>query len=1197
MIKSVSKISFIHQLVFVLSLAPSLFSAQTDLADSSDLGWQPLSFPFEDNIALAALLDSANGWILGNESRQLYRLQDGNWQVVLPPANVQYWMLVGYFADGPWFVCYNKHNYRYFLRHEKQGATTDYYTPNADPILQIDYLAPNNIWAVCQWGQIMHFDGNRWELVPCPIFGHVTNIGMANDSCGWAGGKYRDQGFLLHWNGRNWQIKMQLKKDAVPNVALVNDTLGYGFLTDDSWIIKLTLDQCYLLPFASLIQDTVVATWQDVPRPIFVNTNAIVTSGRIATYANRQRDILWFTKPPKKPQAKIYLLTHDGKVIFVRPQSPMMPQIKWQFFDLPMKGTADEYGVAIADIDSDGDEDIYTINTSDKNHLFLYEGNRQITIKVPVEWQFVDGAEHLNLLGVARSKEGAVVYDMGATLADMDNDGDRDIYVTSMYEKNVLFENIRNQVFREVAVKAGVSGGIVRSQVGIWGDVDNDGDVDLFVTNEDTTNMLFHNNGFGRFKEITKQAGLISRRGGKSATFGDLDGDGDLDLVVTFFNLPNRVYRNEGIHPQTGLPFFSDLTLQWLPPGADSLAKSTAACLADFDNDGDLDLYICNLVSTNRLYENDGAGCFTDITVAAGLLDSCLTSSACFFDADNDGDLDLFLSNRGPNLFFKNLGNRKFIQDEKTFKLESVCYSNGVACGDPDGDGDLDLYVANNDAESIYYENLLNNKNYLEIKLIGTASNRDAIGAKAFLYEAGRVDQKEYLLGLREVNGGYGYGCMNSTTIHFGVPSDKKYDLKIWFPSGIEIIQTNLSPGQLLTIQEQTGWAKGVASGRREIMRIVKSPIVQLEFFKFIGMTVIFIAVSLILKAKKWIIARTTYYLPIFSLVIYVLFAAIANGHGFWVALLFPMAAAFIFFAGLVWLEKSDLTQVTQERLAEELLVSCKAFDHGSWATSCLNQLQLFSVNLPPNQPINEKVEQQLKETILSYYQLAFKELGRIHQLAQQAAIQVHAASELERLRLLLAANLEKIKVALALKKGVAADLLKNVYRLVEQIKLNVREVNGAVARWFTCDAITSIQRALSAVENKMKLHPTLITDDPPPQELMVCIKPNELAMILDNLLENAQRAMIGQPDPQITLKLRQNDRHLLVEFSDNGCGIPRKLWDEIFEESYTTKSNSKGGFGLYYSRRTLEKYGGSIEVARSSRNRGTTFVIKLRRS
>ncbi len=89
---------------------------------------------------------------------------------------------------------------------------------------------------------------------------------------------------------------------------------------------------------------------------------------------------------------------------------------------------------------------------------------------------------------------------------------------------------------------------------------------------------------------------------------------------------------------------------------------------------------------------------------------------------------------------------------------------------------------------------------------------------------------------------------------------------------------------------------------------------------------------------------------------------------------------------------------------------------------------------------------------------------------------------------------------------------------------------------------------------------------------------------------------MINHPNPKITIKLSQTDRYLFIEFSDNGCGIPKKLWDQIYEEGYTTKSNGNGGFGLYYSRRTLEKYGGNIEVARSAKNRGTKFLLKLRR-
>ena len=160
--------------------------------------------------------------------------------------------------------------------------------------------------------------------------------------------------------------------------------------------------------------------------------------------------------------------------------------------------------------------------------------------------------------------------------------------------------------------------------------------------------------GAGQFTEITHEAGLASSRSGKGATFGDIDLDGDLDLVVPYFSLRNRIYRNKGTDEKTNLVYFEDVTDDWLPSGSDSSAKSASATLADVDNDGDLDLYFANLVFSNRLYENDGTGKFTDITMESGLLDSSLSHSGCFFDADNSGKLDLYISNRGRNIFYKN---------------------------------------------------------------------------------------------------------------------------------------------------------------------------------------------------------------------------------------------------------------------------------------------------------------------------------------------------------------------------------------------------------------------------------------------------------------------------------------------------------------------------------------------------------------
>ena len=109
------------------------------------------------------------------------------------------------------------------------------------------------------------------------------------------------------------------------------------------------------------------------------------------------------------------------------------------------------------------------------------------------------------------------------------------------------------------------------------------------------------------------------------------------------------------------------------------------------------------------------------------------------------------------------------------------------------------------------------------------------------------------------------------------------------------------------------------------------------------------------------------------------------------------------------------------------------------------------------------------------------------------------------------------------------------------------------------------------------------------------CIKPSEFSAVLDNLLHNGDRAMTNKSDREITIKTNTIDQHFLIEFTDTGIGISKKLWHKIFEANYSTKQGNKGGFGLYYSRSMLEKYGGSIEVLKSGKNKGTTFLMKLK--
>ena len=1184
--------------LFLLTCKIFAFNSDSDSVNQNSFNWKVLSFPFKDEISQAILFDSLNGWAISFETKKLYQLNNGKWYLSPESRLYGFISLFGFSQNNLWFSCLDKQRYRYFLRHFNGTEWKNIYPPNSDGIRGLDYITADNIWGACEWGEIIHYNGKEWKLVPSPIFIHFNCMAMVNDTLGWLAGEYRGNGVLFRWDGKEWNLMKRFKKREITSTIMVNSSTGWAFLSQKNDITGILFknEQLSDVKFSSLIEDTIYVNLPDIDRPIFYYPKAsAVTSFRISfiTKENGKREILVSTKK-RGSTGNFYWLTSDGKVYLIKRKKSKRFKNLSRIIQISKSNFTNEYGVAFADFDNDGDEDIYSINAEGGNRLLLFGGNSRI--KTIMKKSFIEAAIRLNILGRYRTDSGDYIYDMGATVADMDNDGDNDLYIACLYGKNQLYENINGRRFWEIGRRVGVCCGNARSNVGIWGDIDNDGDLDLFVTNEDTTNMLFLNDGVGQFEEITHQAGLTSLGSGKCATFGDIDQDGDLDLVVPYFCLPNRIYRNKGIHPQTGLPYFEDVTEQCLPSGLDSIAKSTSACLADFDNDGDLDLYITNLVFTNRLFENDGTGKFKDITRSAGLIDSSMSHSCSFFDIDNDGDLDLFVTNRGRNLFYRNVGNKKFIRDTTMFNREEVAYSTGMACGDPDNDGDIDFYVANNDQLSKYYKNLLNNNAFIKIKLIGTKSCRNAIGAKAFLYPAGHLDEKEYLLGLREVNGGSGYGCMNSTSIHYGIEPNKKYDLKIWFPSGIEIVKKNIPAGRILIIEEQSGWAKLSSLGRRMITHYLKERFYQLEYLKFFTLLILFISLAIILARKEKIASQNKIYLIGIPFIFYSIFIGITfKRGGFWTAHFIPILLAIFSFVVVYLLLKKQLTNKIRLHLAEELLISCRAFDHGNWASSYLNQLQLFSTNLIVKQKISDSVAEKLQECILGFYEMVYQPIENISQLAVDSNIRVTQANELGRQLLLLSQNLNKIKIAMIIKKQIKAETWKNVYRLIDGMKLNIADINENVIRFFSCNPISVIRKTVAFFQRQVNYPISIFDKNISGKELLVCIKSAELTAIIDNLLQNADQALNPKRDPRVTIRFKINNYFLLIEISDNGQGIPRKLWEKIFDQNYSSKTGRNGGFGLYYCRLTLEKYGGNIEVVKSGINKGTTFLLKLK--
>ncbi len=362
-----------------------------------------------------------------------------------------------------------------------------------------------------------------------------------------------------------------------------------------------------------------------------------------------------------------------------------------------------------------------------------------------------------------------------AVFGDYNNDGWRDLYLTSWYDGNKLYKNNGDGTFTDVTTSAGVGVPIFyQSTCAAWGDYNKDGLLDLYVGNYgniegmgDQPNILFKNNGNGTFTDVTTQAGVADSIGKKplGITIFDYDLDGWQDIYINM----DKEQRSTMFH-NNGNGTFTDVTVA---SGTNCHVDAMGTSIADYNHDGLLDIYVSNGPPGNILYKNNGNGTFTDVTLQTGTSVNKECWGNNFIDYNNDGWLDIFATAAHGidrcDVLLRNNGNNTFTNVGFNIGVKDSAFSFGTAKADIDNDGYPDFCVTITDSNAHFYKNSGGTNNWIKLKCRGVISNRDAIGTIVTAYYAGEMNRQVIL-------GGNSYLSEDDAVLIFGVGTASSVD-------------------------------------------------------------------------------------------------------------------------------------------------------------------------------------------------------------------------------------------------------------------------------------------------------------------------------------------------------------------------------------------------------------------------------------
>jgi len=822
-----------------LFLLVLLLSEPVTPQSENNLSWKEIESPVRSILYFIHMLSPSKGYIGG---KNLLEYKDGKWQVFNPQPPIS--------GIDAFFVLDEKNIW--ISKADRNNSSEIYYfngrvwtkmqSPLANQASGLIF-SKDGSGIISGDREIVKFQNGKWAFLPFPDNSASLNVSLCEGLI-WL---HTNSLKLYAYTDGKWEQHLAGKP---VRMICFNDSEGYALTDNELWKYKNKKWRLHSSSF--LLKNAAKLSSLDNGEMWACGTDGIIihydgTAWKKINSPTHEdlNNIMMLSK------SEGWITGTNGKILRYAPMAdkkPVKNMLGFQAMKIVSFGADldDEYGVAIEDFNNDGLQDVYSVCIFSPNRIYINNSKLNLS-KYHNQLLFKEEAVYRNISGIVGDTSYTLsteIY-LSAGIADIDNDNDKDFYLCNLAGRNKLFLNDGKGYFRNVTNKHRAVEKSERTNTAVFADVDRDGDSDMFIANEYSTNRLYLNNGNGYFTEVTAEAGLESSGGGMCAAFADLDNDNDDDLYVTNWAKPNLLYRND---TREGKVKFTDLSGSSLTAG-ETYTKSNGSAFADIDNDGDLDLFVSNRKVSNRLYLNDGHLKFRDVTEDFIGIDTMVSYGVTFADFNLDGYQDLYITNIGNNVLYINQMGKKFIP--ATFEADALQsgYGTGSAAGDIDSDGDVDLYAANYIyGTSTLFINNINSENYISVKLKGTLSSRDAIGAKLWLYK------DSTLQGYREIVSGSGYSSQNSLTAVFGADKESLYTLVVFFPaSGITKKMTRVSPPLQLIINEEEELAAFATLLKKLLSRKAADPELNAAMFKSLCVIILFVISFFYGKRKyKW---------------------------------------------------------------------------------------------------------------------------------------------------------------------------------------------------------------------------------------------------------------------------------------------------------------------------------------------------------